>query len=45
MQPALCDGVCMEMERRYRLMSALGVRNIAGYNAKVQEAAEPARLC
>ncbi len=30
----------MEMERRYRLMSALGVRNIAGYNVKVQEAAE-----
>lgn len=30
----------MEMERRYRLMSALGVRNIAGYNAKVHEAAE-----
>jgi len=27
-----------EMERRYKLMSALGVRNIAGYNAKVQEA-------
>ncbi len=30
----------VEMERRYRLMSALGVRNIAGYNAKVREAAE-----
>jgi S-DNA-T family DNA segregation ATPase FtsK/SpoIIIE len=29
----------VEMERRYRLMAALGVRNIAGYNAKVQEAA------
>ncbi len=27
-----------EMERRYRLMSALGVRNIAGYNQKVREA-------
>ncbi len=27
-----------EMERRYRLMAALGVRNIAGYNRKVQEA-------
>src|SRR5215467_862721 len=27
-----------EMERRYRLMSALGVRNIGGYNAKVAEA-------
>lgn len=30
----------VEMERRYRLMAALGVRNIAGYNAKVQEAAQ-----
>ena len=29
-----------EMERRYRLMAALGVRNIAGYNRKVQEALE-----
>lgn len=28
-----------EMERRYRLMSALGVRNLAGYNIKVTEAA------
>lgn len=28
-----------EMERRYRLMAALGVRNIAGYNRKVAEAA------
>ena len=27
-----------EMERRYRLMAALGVRNIAGYNRKVQDA-------
>ena len=27
-----------EMERRYRLMSALGVRNLKGYNAKVEEA-------
>ncbi|MEY2855343.1 MAG: hypothetical protein RL030_2475 [Pseudomonadota bacterium] len=27
-----------EMERRYQLMSALGVRNIAGYNRKVKEA-------
>jgi S-DNA-T family DNA segregation ATPase FtsK/SpoIIIE len=27
-----------EMERRYRLMSALGVRNIAGYNQKLREA-------
>jgi S-DNA-T family DNA segregation ATPase FtsK/SpoIIIE len=29
-----------EMERRYRLMSALGVRNIGGYNRKVKEAIE-----
>ena len=27
-----------EMERRYKLMSALSVRNMAGYNRKVQEA-------
>lgn len=27
-----------EMERRYKLMSALGVRNLAGYNQKVREA-------
>jgi len=27
-----------EMERRYRLMSQMGVRNLAGYNAKVAEA-------
>jgi len=27
-----------EMERRYQLMSALGVRNISGYNVKVHEA-------
>jgi len=27
-----------EMERRYKLMSALGVRNLAGYNRKVLEA-------
>jgi S-DNA-T family DNA segregation ATPase FtsK/SpoIIIE len=29
-----------EMERRYALMSALGVRNIAGYNRKVKDAIE-----
>ncbi len=28
----------MEMERRYRLMASLGVRNIAGYNSKVKQA-------
>lgn len=29
-----------EMDRRYRLMSALGVRNISGYNRKVKDAIE-----
>jgi S-DNA-T family DNA segregation ATPase FtsK/SpoIIIE len=29
-----------EMEQRYRLMSTLGVRNIAGYNDKIKEAVE-----
>jgi DNA segregation ATPase FtsK/SpoIIIE, S-DNA-T family len=29
-----------EMERRYRLMSKLGVRNLGGYNKKIGEAAE-----
>lgn len=29
-----------EMERRYRLMSALGVRNLKGYNAKILKAKE-----
>ena len=29
-----------EMERRYRLMSAMGVRNLAGYNKKIVEAIE-----
>ncbi|WP_316148653.1 DNA translocase FtsK [Cupriavidus sp. BIC8F] len=28
-----------EMERRYKLMSKLGVRNLAGYNKKIDEAA------
>lgn len=28
----------MEMERRYKLMSKLGVRNLAGYNNKIDEA-------
>ncbi|TSE33067.1 DNA translocase FtsK [Tepidimonas charontis] len=28
-----------EMEKRYRLMSKVGVRNLAGYNAKIDEAA------
>ncbi len=27
-----------EMERRYKLMAALGVRNVAGYNKKIKEA-------
>jgi S-DNA-T family DNA segregation ATPase FtsK/SpoIIIE len=29
-----------EMERRYRLMATLGVRNISGYNRKLREAEE-----
>jgi DNA segregation ATPase FtsK/SpoIIIE, S-DNA-T family len=29
-----------EMERRYKLMSVLGVRNLAGYNQKIREAAK-----
>jgi len=30
----------VEMDRRYRLMSALGVRNLAGFNAKIKDAAK-----
>ena len=34
-------GWCVnEMERRYKLMSRMGVRNVAGYNKKIDEAAE-----
>lgn len=29
-----------EMERRYRLLASLGVRNLAGYNRKIKDAAE-----
>jgi len=29
-----------EMERRYKLLSAVGVRNLAGFNAKIKEAKE-----
>ncbi len=29
-----------EMDRRYRLMSALGVRNLSGYNGKIRDAAK-----
>lgn len=29
-----------EMERRYKLMAAMGVRNLAGFNRKVKDAAE-----
>jgi len=32
-----------EMERRYKLMSALGVRNLAGYNEKIAEAVRMGR--
>ena len=31
-----------EMERRYQLMAALGVRNLAGYNRRVKDARERA---
>ncbi len=33
-----------EMERRYKLMSKLGVRNLAGYNAKIAEAVRKEEL-
>jgi len=33
----------VEMDRRYRLMAALGVRNIGGYNRKVKDAIESGR--
>ena len=33
----------VEMERRYRLMATLGVRNISGYNGKVREADKAGR--
>ncbi len=32
-----------EMERRYKLMSAVGVRNLAGFNKKVKDAEEAGR--
>ncbi|MGM7048796.1 DNA translocase FtsK [Escherichia fergusonii] len=32
-----------EMEKRYKRMSALGVRNLAGYNEKIAEAAQMGR--
>jgi S-DNA-T family DNA segregation ATPase FtsK/SpoIIIE len=33
-----CAGAVAEMERRYQLMAAMGVRNIAGFNRKVKDA-------
>ena len=33
-----------EMEKRYRLMSKMGVRNLAGYNAKIRDAAKREEL-
>ncbi|MES2977324.1 MAG: DNA translocase FtsK 4TM domain-containing protein [Pseudomonadota bacterium] len=33
-----------EMERRYKLMSKLGVRNLAGYNVKIDEAQQRAEF-
>ena len=38
MAPNALNWCVGEMERRYRLMSQLGVRNLAGYNAKIAEA-------
>ncbi|WP_411016874.1 FtsK/SpoIIIE domain-containing protein, partial [Salmonella sp. s51944] len=29
-----------EMERRYKLMAAMGVRNLAGFNRKIKDAEE-----
>jgi len=40
---ALNWAVC-EMERRYKLMSKLGVRNLAGYNVKIAEAVKKEQL-
>ena len=40
---ALTWGVA-EMERRYRLMSKMGVRNLAGYNKKIADAKERGEL-
>lgn len=34
-----------EMERRYKLMSAVGVRNLKGYNDKVLAAIEEGEPC
>jgi S-DNA-T family DNA segregation ATPase FtsK/SpoIIIE len=34
-----------EMERRYKLMSKMGVRNLSGYNKKIAEAAEKGQRC
>src|SRR4030095_6672705 len=36
-------GCVAEMERRYQLMSALGVRNISGFNRKVKDAIDSGR--
>jgi DNA segregation ATPase FtsK/SpoIIIE, S-DNA-T family len=33
-----------EMDRRYRLMSTLGVRNIAGYNQRIRDAVKAGQL-
>ncbi len=33
----------VEMERRYKIMASLGVRNLAGFNAKIKEAAAQAK--
>ena len=34
----------VEMDRRYKLMSLMGVRNLAGFNKKVEEAAANGKI-
>jgi S-DNA-T family DNA segregation ATPase FtsK/SpoIIIE len=41
--PTALNWCVAEMERRYKLMSKLGVRNLAGYNKKIDEAKARAR--
>src|SRR5450830_905218 len=38
--PKMLEMSVYEVERRYKLMSKLGVRNLAGYNSKIAEAAK-----
>jgi len=36
--PTRCTGASAEMERRYKVMSQLGVRNVAGFNQRIIDA-------